>query len=114
MRVYPGTAMAAMLDANGPLEGNPGIRRKYQGPIDLTKPTFFISEALGERPSELVCDLIAGDERFFEPISETPDVAGSADPYADYNYNCNAALEEAIASGARGAYWDILRRLRSC
>ena len=30
----------------------------------------------------------------------------------DHNYNRNQLLADAIAAGARGAYWDILRRLR--
>ncbi len=51
-----------------------------------------------------MCDLIGEDERFFKPMSEQ-----SA---ANYNYNENQPLSEAIRKGARGAYWDILRRLR--
>ena len=35
-----------------------------------------------------------------------------AGPERDYNYAGNTTLTEAIASGERGAYWDILRRLR--
>jgi hypothetical protein len=31
----------------------------------------------------------------------------------DHNYNANQSLCDAIAAGARGAYWDILRKLRS-
>ena len=58
---------------------------------------------MGERPARLVRDLIAGDPRFFEPADET---RGS------YNYNDNEPLVRAIAGGARGAYWDILRKLR--
>ena len=29
----------------------------------------------------------------------------------DYNYNGNAVLQQAIEVGARGAYWDILRKI---
>jgi len=56
--------------------------------------------------------LIGGDQRFFEPAL---DAVGQTDEDGDagnYNYNENLLLEEAIAAGARGAYWDILRRLR--
>jgi len=112
IRLYPGTRIAAMLAAEGPLEANPGIHRRYTGPIDLLKPTFYVSPALGEQPAQLVRDLIAGDPRFFEPADPTPATAEGTDPYADYNYNENRALAEAIAAGARGAYWDVLRRLR--
>jgi radical SAM superfamily enzyme YgiQ (UPF0313 family) len=124
VRLYPGTAMVEMLAAEGPLETNPAIHRRYDGPIDLVKPNFYISPALGEEPARLVRDLIAGDQRFFEPADPAPEPAsggwgpaercpGSVNPYADYNYNQNQALVDAIAAGARGAYWDILRRLRA-
>ena len=89
------------------------IRRKYSGPIDLLQPTFYISEALGERPAEFVRDLIAGDERFFEPAVEVDPQDADDKDASNYNYNENLALTQAIQQGARGAYWDILRKLRS-
>ncbi len=107
VRIYPGTEMVNVVAAQGPLETNPNIRRKYTGPVDLFKPTFYISHLLGERPARLIKDLIAGDNRFFEPIDE----ADSA--LTDHNYNDNTELVQAIAAGARGAYWDILHTLRS-
>jgi radical SAM superfamily enzyme YgiQ (UPF0313 family) len=106
VRVYGGTPMAEMLRADGPLEYCPGLLRRYSGPVDLARPTFYISPALGERPAALVREHIGGDERFFEPADDRgPDEKG-------YNYNDNTPLVEAIAAGARGAYWDILRKLR--
>jgi hypothetical protein len=109
VRVYPGTRMETLVAEEGPLAGNPGIRRRYEGPIDLLRPTFYISPALGERPAALVRDLIGGDPRFFPPQDETPaDTTASA---GDHNYNANQRLLAAIAAGARGAYWDILRQL---
>jgi radical SAM superfamily enzyme YgiQ (UPF0313 family) len=113
VRIYPGTPMHSIVAAEGPLDAHPGIHRRYEGPTDLLRPTFYVSPALGERPARLVRDLIAGDPRFFEPNDDCPSPAGPADPYADYNYNENRALVEAIAQGARGAYWDILRHLRA-
>jgi hypothetical protein len=99
--------MAERLRADGPLEDCPGLLRRYDGPMDLARPTFYISPALGERPAALVREQIAGDERFFEPADDRgPDDKG-------YNYNDNTPLVEAIAAGARGAYWDILRKLRT-
>ncbi|UCG59162.1 MAG: radical SAM protein [Phycisphaerales bacterium] len=109
VRVYPGTEMADILAREGPAETNPNVRRKYHGPVDLFEPTFYISQALGPEPARLVKDLIAGDKRFFEPMEELPQTAG---PSTDHNYNENLELVEAIEGGARGAYWDILRRLR--
>jgi radical SAM superfamily enzyme YgiQ (UPF0313 family) len=110
IRIYPGTEMARITIAEGPLEQNPAIRRKYEGPIDFFKPTFYISASLGDRPAELVRDLIAGDKRFFEP---TPEITSPDDTApTDHNYNDNTQLVNAINTGARGAYWHILRQTR--
>jgi len=111
IRLYPGTQMARIAAAQGPPETNGNIRRHYSGSVDLLKPTFYISSALGDRPAERICDLIAGDQRFFEPA---PDPHGrhvdDGRPH-DHNYNDNTRLIDAIAAGHRGAYWDILRKL---
>jgi tryptophan 2-C-methyltransferase len=107
MRLYPETPVVELLAREGPLEENPSIRRRYSGPVDLLKPTFYLSFALGERPATLVRDLIAGDARFFPPAEDAP--GGHAG--RDHNYNDHRPLTEAIARGARGAYWDILRRI---
>jgi tryptophan 2-C-methyltransferase len=112
LRLYPETRAAAMVADEGPLETNPSIRRHYSGPIDLLRPTFYISAAMGENPARLVRELIAGDERFFEPEEETS-AASRTDVQGDHNYNANQAIVDAIAAGARGAYWDILRKLRT-
>ncbi|MGA2618829.1 MAG: radical SAM protein [Thermoguttaceae bacterium] len=108
LRLYPSTRITATVAQEGPWESNPSIRRHYEGPIHLLRPTFYISSLLGERPARLVRDLVAGDPRFFEPEEETPaaDRPGIA---GDHNYNANRSLANAIRSGARGAYWDILR-----
>ena len=111
VRIYPGTEMARIVGAEGPGETNPNIRRKYAGAVDFFKPTFYISAALGERPAELVQDLIAGDKRFFGPSTEQDPQAGKNGLRTDHNYNDNTALAESISKGARGAYWDILRKL---
>jgi len=107
VRIYPGTEMVNVVAAEGNIETNPNIRRKYTGPIDLFRPTFYISHLLGPNPARLIKDFIAGDKRFFEPIDEA-DAA-----LTDHNYNDNTELVQAIAAGARGAYWDILHKLRS-
>jgi radical SAM superfamily enzyme YgiQ (UPF0313 family) len=106
VRIYPGTDMALAVAVEGPMETNPNIRRKYDNPVDLFKPTFYISHLLDPNPARLVKDLIAGDKRFFEPIDET-DMA-----LTDHNYNDNTELVNAIKTGARGAYWHILHQLR--
>ncbi len=98
VRVYPGTGMAARLEAEGPLETNAAIRRRYDGPVDLLWPTFYIATSLGERPARLVRDLIAGDQRFFPPEEEAG--APSSSAAGDHNYNANQPLCDAIAAGA--------------
>lgn len=105
VRVYPGTEMAAIIEAEGAPQSNPNIKRKYDGPVDLLRPTFYISHLLGPRPAQLVHDLIGDDERFFKPMLEISDSQST-----DHNYNDNTELCEAIRDGARGAYWDILRK----
>jgi radical SAM superfamily enzyme YgiQ (UPF0313 family) len=108
IRIYPGTAMVEAVRGEGPLETNPALRRKYEGEFDFFKPTFYISPHLGPEPARLIKDLVAGDERFFEPTEEQPEADAT-----DHNYNDNTELTEAIRNGARGAYWDILHQLRS-
>jgi radical SAM superfamily enzyme YgiQ (UPF0313 family) len=112
VRLYPGTAMAALVAAEGPLATNPAIHRRYAGPIDLVRPTFYVSPALGPQPARLVRELIDGDPRFFTPVDSEPAAEPCAGPSTDHNYNDNQALVDAVAAGARGAYWDILRKVR--
>lgn len=132
VRIYPNTQIARRIAAEGAWEENPSLRRHYRGRIDLLQPTFYIASALGPQPARLVRELIAGDERFFAPEDEpaareetgteaegvavkAADAVSNKEPApasSDHNYNANRALSDAIAAGARGAYWDILRRLR--
>lgn len=112
IRVYPGTRIAKQIEAEGLKENNPHIKRKYDGPVDLFYPTFYISAALGPNPAQVVKDLIDGDPRFFEPMEEIPvGQSGHADS-KDHNYNDNTELTDAIARGERGAYWHIMLKLR--
>jgi radical SAM superfamily enzyme YgiQ (UPF0313 family) len=113
VRLYSGTGALSVIADESPLERHPGIHRRYEGPIDLLRPTFYVSPALGEKPAELIRDLIGGDPRFFEPVDEDPVGSTKSGPYTDYNYSENRPVVEAIQAGQRGAYWDILRRLRS-
>jgi len=113
LRVYPGTSASMQIAAMGAMETNPGIRRRYAGNVDLLQPTFYISPALGPNPARLIRDLIGDDRRFFPPAEEAGS-AGGGGAAGDHNYNDNSALVAAIAAGARGAYWDILRKLNHC
>jgi radical SAM superfamily enzyme YgiQ (UPF0313 family) len=109
IRVYPNTPMAAIVAAEGLSEDNPNLRRHYDGPVDLLQPTFYIASALGPNPARMVRELIGGDPRFFPPEEETGAAEGTL---GDHNYNANQQLAGSIAAGERGAYWDILRRMR--
>jgi radical SAM superfamily enzyme YgiQ (UPF0313 family) len=122
VRIYPGTGMASVVAAEGDIETNPNLKRKYDGPVNFFKPTFYISSSLGDRPAQLVRDLIDGDKRFFEPMVEIEKNAQGKSTDSsfvvelrrmDHNYNDNTELLEAIKKGARGAYWDILHQLRA-
>jgi radical SAM superfamily enzyme YgiQ (UPF0313 family) len=111
VRLYEGLPLTRRLEAEGPLERNPGLWRRYPGPVDLLWPTYYVSPALGERPAAVVREAIGGDARFFEPSDES--AAGVTEESKDHNYSGNEPLVRAIADGARGAYWDILRKLRT-
>lgn len=103
VRVYPGTRLAAMISHQGLMKDNPNLYGNVEDNDDLLRPVFYIDRRLGEDAGGFVCDLIDGDERFFPP----PRIKDAT----NYNYNDNTVLEEAIAAGHRGAFWDILRRL---
>lgn len=102
LRVYEGTTLATRMRSNGPLESTPGIVGPVEGNAGLLRPVFYMSPALGDDPQAILDRLIDGDPRFFR--------GGPSEAGADYNYNNNTALEAAIAAGARGAFWEILRR----
>lgn len=112
IRIYPNTPMGEIVTQELKVGTDCNLHRKYTGPIDLFKPTFYISKALGERPAQLVKDFIGGDQRFFEPTVETDLKANDKGDTSNYNYNQNLPLIEAIRNGARGAYWDILQQSR--
>jgi tryptophan 2-C-methyltransferase len=103
VRVYPGTRLARTVAREGPLEDNPNLRGHGGDGRDFFQPVFYIDRRLGSEPGALVASIIGDDARFFQPA------AGIAK--LDYNYNDNRPLVRAIAAGARGAFWDILRRL---
>ena len=68
---------------------------------DFLKPVFYISPVLGEDIFETVEKFIDGDKRFIFSYGKK-----------NYNYNSNKVLINAIKEGSRGAYWDILRKIK--
>ena len=99
VRVYPGTEMARQVAA---------LQRAGEGGLvggdDPRDPLFYIDPAVAESGPELIAGLIGSDERFF---FECPTETAAT---RSYNYNENGPLQEALAAGYRGAFWDILRR----
>lgn len=104
VRIYDGTRLAEMVRAEGPTRSNPNLRGAVDGNERFVMPVFYLSSGLGLDADQFVAELVGGDERFFFPTAEAGTEA--------YNYSDNERLVEAIKAGHRGAYWDILRRLR--
>lgn len=103
VRVYDGTAMAEYVRRLGDISTNPNLHGAKEDNPHFLKPVFYISPDLGERIVPYLHELVDGDKRFFLPSNEEVE--------SNYNYNDNNVLVNAIADGARGAYWDILRRM---
>ncbi len=104
VRIFQGTRLASMVQEMGPLNQNPNLHGNMNGNEQFFAPIFYLSSDLGEDALQYLADLIGGDERFF---FMSPNQANDK----NYNYNDNLILVEAIRSGYRGAFWDILRRL---
>ena len=102
IRLYPGTPMARALASQ--MEQNaPGFHGLEPDNTELLRPVYYLSPELGENPQQLLVDLVGNDQRFF--------TASPQREPGDFNYNDNSMLSEAIRAGARGTFWDILRRL---
>jgi len=97
VRVYPGTPLAVRLTEGD--EGRPGLIGDPTG----VEPAFYLSPDLDDEPYARLRSMVGRDERFFLPFGKDEQ---------DYNYNDNTVLQNAIDAGARGAYWDILRKIR--
>lgn len=101
VRIFPGTRLAGMVTAAGPLEANPNLQGRAAGNPEFLFPIFYVARSLGRDPELFLHRLIGDDPRFFFASREVPE--------RNYNYNDNRVLVRAIKKGARGAYWDILR-----
>jgi tryptophan 2-C-methyltransferase len=104
VRVYDGTALAEQVRAMGPLDANPALHGSRLDNERLLRPVFYLAPEMGPDPGALVRRLAGDDRRFLLP--------GGPDVTRDFNYNDNDLLVQAIGKGARGAYWDILRKLK--
>lgn len=98
VRVYPSTPLARWIESQE-------VREGLVGGSDPFEPLFFLEPKVASFVFEFLDELISDDPRFFffDPSRRE----------RNYNYNENELLIEAIRKGHRGAYWDILRRLRA-
>jgi radical SAM superfamily enzyme YgiQ (UPF0313 family) len=100
VRIYPGTRLAeiALADIQ---KGKTNLRGSITP--GFFNPIFYVSSNVGDELFPFIASQVNGDERFF--------FGGGEETEANYNYNDNSVLMEAIKQGYRGAFWDILRRL---
>jgi radical SAM superfamily enzyme YgiQ (UPF0313 family) len=100
VRIYPGTRLAEIA-----LDDMSAGGTNLRGAITpgFFNPIFYVSSDVGDELAPFIASLVKGDERFF--------FGGGEETEANYNYNDNSILMEAIKQGYRGAFWDILRRL---
>jgi hypothetical protein len=108
LRIYPGTEMGKLVRkiaamASSSYEVN-SIHGRIEGNPDFLEPVFYLSAELGDEPAAYVASLIGDNDMFF---FASPGEAGQ-----DYNYNENSLLVQALCAGYRGAFWDILRRVK--
>ena len=96
IRVYEGTKLKRQLD-----------ERSFKDEILITKDglCYYMSPELGADVFGLIQELTGDDERFLTLADP-----GDTD---SYNYADDEHLSELIRQGARGAYWDILRKDRN-
>jgi len=99
VRVYPGTPLARSIASGFGREG-----LYPEGTLAMHEPVFFLSPYLGGNVIALIDQFVADDERFL--------FLGSPGGKQNYNYANDDVLCNLICEGARGAYWDIIRRSR--
>jgi len=103
VRIYPGTFMGKIVQSEGLTVENPNLKGRIENNADFLQPIFYLSAEVGSQPEAYVAKLVENDEMFF--------FASPEETEQNYNYNENSMLTQAIKSGYRGAFWDILRRL---
>ena len=103
VRVYPRTELAQIVQEEGQLSKNPNLFGEKENNPYLLKPIFYLSSEMGgESIFSFISQLVGKDPIWF---------FADPDAEANYNYNENQVLVDAIRKGYRGAYWDILRRM---
>jgi hypothetical protein len=97
VRVYPGTPLEKAID-DGRIIGGLHLGTE-PAPHE---PVFYLSPSLGDNVPKLIAQMVANDPRFL--FLAAPEEDGS------YNYADDERLSLLIKQGARGAYWDIIKR----
>lgn len=95
IRVYDGTPLKKQID-----------QASISNYLNIVQDglSYYMSPSLGSDPFGLVRELTGNDRRFLSLAA--PGDMGS------YNYAGDEHLSSLIKQGARGAYWDILRKNR--
>lgn len=96
LRVFPGTELERIVRAEGMTQENPNLYGAIEDNDDLLRPLFYLPKTIGDNALDYIDSLTRGDPRFFGVNTD------------EWNYNANDLLVNAIAGGARGAYWAIL------
>lgn len=100
IRVYPGTPLGNTV-SKGFLHDGVRLVEVGEGFDPLV---FYCAPAIGDYPLTTVRNIVGDDPRFLF-------LSGPSDADS-YNYADDAVLAKAILEGARGAYWDILIKMR--
>ncbi|MDP2919335.1 MAG: radical SAM protein [Dehalococcoidia bacterium] len=100
VRVYPGTRLGRHLETGKVKDGLHSTE-----PGNPASPLFYLSPALGENVTGIIRELVDDDPRFM--VLAAPGEKGS------YNYAGDDLLSRLIKEGARGAYWDIIRKYQT-
>jgi hypothetical protein len=103
VRVYPHTALGMSVQEQGALADNPNMYGAVTNNDLLLRPIFYVDAGIGGDIHRIVSELVGGDRRFLH--------ADPSELDGNYNYNDNSVLANAIRDGARGAYWDIIRKM---
>ena len=105
VRLYPMTPLGRQIleTSKGTLSRNPSLFGALENNESFLRPIYYCDIRSGEDVEDWLHSIVGDDPRFL--------LGRRTQANPDYNYNDNPDLTEAIKSGHRGAYWDILRRV---
>jgi len=105
VRLYPMTPLGRQVleTSKGTLPKNSSLFGALENNESFLRPIYYRNISLGEDVEDWLHGLVSDDPRFL--------LCRRTEANPDCNYNDNPVLTEAIKSGHRGEYWDILRRV---